>query len=1404
MAGADEILVAMRQAGQDFARMADTIESRLPAVTDALRDAPAAVRPLITALTKAADAAGKINLSSLITDIDTAEARAGALLKAFGNVQDTVQRIDVKSVVSDLDQASASGSKLAGTLGTVAAETRKQGVELRARNEELAAINDTARKAANATPLSEALVGDIGDFDAVAQVVSQQFQGFESVVKGLGAVLEADATSNMKEFQEMAVSTLSVVASEIAAMEEHGMSFGEMGSEELEKLRKGIEGLSELDPAEQAEKQKEYAAQISKTYLLGKKYTKEFANSISKAEQEARDLFGVSPEAQTKLIIDLNKNILVTEQRLKRGDNRFKVMADHIKGISDAAAEAFPKMTRMIMGAGSAMKDMAKTALGLQGGFGLMSGVKAAMALETKLRDDRRELMQMASEAGKVTSMLGSGLGAADITSEFNKLNNSMDNVLDTWGMTSKDAKSATQALLQAGYSMEDITGATLDASDGLTGLARAGEYAMSGLQEVGRISVITGLGFQKTAQLAGQWREQLGLSIGEVGDTYQDLQNQARRSGLSVSKFMDRVLATSSGLVLFGGRVEDSAKAMSNLMGKMRVPPQMGAQIAGDFMTDMAKTTFSQALETVSFLGKGGATMVEKEAEAVKQRLAKEAAGIGDEIAKLQASGLDPSGVDYLSKMKDLEDRKDKATAGLKRLADVEGDSAKTFQALQQIGEGAKLRLLGEAKKTYGAIEGMKAVESIEEAQKLIEEFGAGVRESAEGIRGGPEELKKFDEMMRSTAAASEALGTFADTVATDSADREAIIKSAEVQDIKGIKEAMEKSGKSNEDIIAELGTDTRLAIAGRRKMLEEQIAAGDIEESEKEEKMADIIAKQIAGIGDKIKKGDKEAGALGEEQKTTEDLIEEHTAAMRRWLGPAGILGLVGVIAAAQAARGAMQMAGGKGIKGVLGKGALPGLSRLGKTALRIGSKAGPIAALATAALVAGGGIYEATSIYDKAKKKALAAGKSEEEASRIAAKKLRSIDSYKKILEKGFSMLLGKTIGGFIGRTLAKAVSWIPGFKSAWGGMVDLGLSVGKMFSAVWDGLKVLWKLIPVLGKLVLHFTPLGVILKVVGALFKTLYSTLGGVLTVFGGLIDVIRGIFTWDMDAITEGLEKVFGGLLGILGAIFVDLPVTIFKAFWKMIKGFAKVFPKILEAVFWTLPGMLLGLFGKFVKALPGLFWKGITLIPKLLYKMFIGLVGWLKEQFGTLINGLLNKLGLGVDEDVIEKGKEQSKVIQDAIKAHGGYAEAIRKGAITQEMLNEESAGGREQVLEKMDIADRGLVNLLGKVQKIPVLGWLTKKAMGVDIEARKAEIGKKIKHQERAKFGGPKVTSEMVSIVGRSKEKDAATASNVSNADQSTWNVHINARSAQELEKQVLKTVRKHQAAVAEGGGF
>ena len=52
MPSADDLLEAMRKAGQDFARMADSIEARLPALMSELAEAATTMRPLTAELDK--------------------------------------------------------------------------------------------------------------------------------------------------------------------------------------------------------------------------------------------------------------------------------------------------------------------------------------------------------------------------------------------------------------------------------------------------------------------------------------------------------------------------------------------------------------------------------------------------------------------------------------------------------------------------------------------------------------------------------------------------------------------------------------------------------------------------------------------------------------------------------------------------------------------------------------------------------------------------------------------------------------------------------------------------------------------------------------------------------------------------------------------------------------------------------------------------------------------------------------------------------------------------------------------------------------------------------------------------------------------------------------------------------
>ena len=123
MPSADDLLEAMRKAGQDFARMADSIEARLPALMSELAEAATTMRPLTAELDKVqgkikdiSKAAKGITFSHLVDELKETNAGMAALFKSADAVGKKLGKISMRHIDDEI-------RGITGSLGNMAKQT---------------------------------------------------------------------------------------------------------------------------------------------------------------------------------------------------------------------------------------------------------------------------------------------------------------------------------------------------------------------------------------------------------------------------------------------------------------------------------------------------------------------------------------------------------------------------------------------------------------------------------------------------------------------------------------------------------------------------------------------------------------------------------------------------------------------------------------------------------------------------------------------------------------------------------------------------------------------------------------------------------------------------------------------------------------------------------------------------------------------------------------------------------------------------------------------------------------------------------------------------------------------------------------------------------------------------------
>lgn len=1009
MPGADELLEAMRKAGQDFAKMADSMETRLPAIMASLSDAATQLKPLTAELTLVQEkikdiskAAGKVTFKNLVDELKVTNAgmatffkSADAVSKKLGkismkHIQDEIQGVSgsladmatktAKAAQSAIREISGMGSALGDTLEERTVQTQKLAAKLKDLGKGGgggggAGTSLEVRNAAELTQHYSNLVEVAHAFAAAGDGGNRALQSLQGYLTGIGQTtisVDDDVTDlvnsykalgpaigeardnaeklasgvGLDEWKKSSEDALkSIEEATVDIQKRSGIDLGH--GEWIDNLKKNIKSLgTDSGPEAFDAVAKEMEKLKATTHLI----SNDMIGDIKKQAETMEEgiLFGRGQHA--KMYKWRKSQEIMHGMLLKQGHGkRMSRLKAWWAAWKDHPLES---VRNDIKGIGDALSNSARESGLFTKGF--VATAKNAMRVRDKIIEQREELMKLTAEGGRMSSLFQSGMGGDAVVAEFDKLNQSMNNLFNRTGMTTKQTREMMGTLMEAGVSMDELTGPTIKAADAQGLLRSKGEYAMSGLEDLGRLAKMTGRSFGDIGKLAGKWREELGVSIGDVKDTYLDLESQARRSGLSVGKFMDRVMSATSGFVLFGGRAEDVAKTMSDLMSSMELPPSMAADMAKSFTDVMQNTTAIGAMEITAFLGSEGQKYAMTQLDAYVKNLQNQKKTIDAEIATTRTK--------MLAAKEGSEEREQYASqlARQKRSAQKLGDDLAKKQGLYDKAAnndlGAMSQLIMYQQKSAGAgaaqvrlasmagrlsldiesamADGMDPMEAMskafDERASTIEGWAqlegdasvqamGGVKAVQELLTGQKELVKRTQKAAKLITKSEEEMKVLEKLFQTGTAKQ---IADAIGENLKTPQEVLENLKKLRDEGGMKVSDAAIKELEKQAKAYEEVKGTG----KEAEEKRSEALRKSLEGFGKEITGKFKppdikkdQTDPLIKAQQKTQDIIEEHQNALMNKLGWQGTF-LIGILAntALMAAGSIFKGFGKKGAKG------------------------------------------------------------------------------------------------------------------------------------------------------------------------------------------------------------------------------------------------------------------------------------------------------------------------------------------------------------------------------------------------------------------------------------------------------------------------------------------------------
>jgi len=486
------------------------------------------------------------------------------------------------------------------------------------------------------TDLNEKLGGSMGDF----------FEGFEKDASEFAA----NVTSMRKENEELADSM------------RNGYNLTFHTDEAVAEFQGALADLSakaymiqarNIIPDEQLMKTKELQEGMRELRDLNEE-NRLLANKIASSEGKSAEEIEQMKSDQTKL----NRKIKDQVNSLRKIEKLSSKYADNMlkgseAGFGEEKANEFGGKLERISGSigkmGSSMGADSKVGKGLEylskaaGRFGgklkglgfpiaLVTGAVAATKALLKMETQFHAMNKEALNTGAMSNVTG------DVTSAFKDLNSKLNNTRglmsasfggNEFALGREDIVGMTNALREGGVQISNLK----KGMEGVhtTAAAVSNEY-LNAANMVTTFATELGVAPGAIAQSIGEMTYDYNENLGSIRDTYSEIAEASKNSGMSQTRFLASVQTATAGLSIY----EDQVGAVAKIIGSLGKDESISAKAAGDMAKNMTEFANNTQNVAVAFSHMG-----DKQKEAMKatvaadvERLKKAAAG-GDKNAE-------------------------------------------------------------------------------------------------------------------------------------------------------------------------------------------------------------------------------------------------------------------------------------------------------------------------------------------------------------------------------------------------------------------------------------------------------------------------------------------------------------------------------------------------------------------------------------------------------------------------------------------------------------------------------------------------------------------------------------------------------------------------------------------------
>lgn len=239
---------------------------------------------------------------------------------------------------------------------------------------------------------------------------------------------------------------------------------------------------------------------------------------------------------------------------------------------------------------GTAFKGLAAVFAPLMGLMGGLSLIKTLFDMERQVKGARKQMFMMAMDTNTVSEAISDlAKGGILAESKIEDMTKGLDNMkLISMGINLEQAMSAMSEFQKQGFKATAIYENLSDTTGGL--FAQAASLGI----EIGDL-----------AAKAGTLRTEFGFSLDETSKAFEQLRQDSKTAGITVSIFFDKVMNASVGLALWGQKIDLVSDVFANLVKNMKLPEAVSTKLAENMVKGFSGMSTEMQITTY-MLGKG------------------------------------------------------------------------------------------------------------------------------------------------------------------------------------------------------------------------------------------------------------------------------------------------------------------------------------------------------------------------------------------------------------------------------------------------------------------------------------------------------------------------------------------------------------------------------------------------------------------------------------------------------------------------------------------------------------------------------------------------------------------------------------------------------------------------------